>query len=66
MDVIDELALRIPATLICELMGVPLADRARFTAWTARATHLLAATLGDPDWTTRATRAPRSPTTSER
>jgi len=31
MEVIEELALRIPATLICELMGVPTADQARFT-----------------------------------
>jgi cytochrome P450 len=49
MEVIEELALRIPATLICELMGIPSADQARFTAWTARATHLLTATLGNPD-----------------
>ena len=49
MEVIEELALRIPATLICELMGVPTADQARFTEWTARATHLLTATLGNPN-----------------
>lgn len=47
MEVIEELALRIPATLICELMGVPGADQARFTEWTAQATHLLTATLGN-------------------
>jgi cytochrome P450 len=47
MEVIEELALRIPATLICELMGVPSADQARFTSLTARATHLLTATLGN-------------------
>ena len=49
MEVIEELALRIPATLICELMGIPSADQARFTEWTARATHLLTATLGNPN-----------------
>ncbi len=39
MDVIADLALPVPATVICELLGVPVADRSRFTAWTADATH---------------------------
>jgi cytochrome P450 len=43
LDVIADLALPVPSTVICEMMGVPLADRARFTDWTARSTHLLAA-----------------------
>ncbi len=43
MDVIADLALPVPSTVICEMMGVPLADRARFTEWTTRSTHLLAA-----------------------
>lgn len=43
MDVITDLALPVPATIICELMGVPLGDRDKFTEWTAAATHLLAA-----------------------
>jgi hypothetical protein len=43
MDVIADLALPVPSTVICEMMGVPLEDRARFTAWTGDATHLLAA-----------------------
>lgn len=45
MDVIADLALPVPSTVICEMMGVPLADRASFTGWTAAATHLLAASL---------------------
>jgi cytochrome P450 len=49
MDVIADLALPVPATLICEMMGVPSADRARFTEWTSAATHLLAAMLQDPE-----------------
>ncbi len=45
MDVIADLALPVPSTLICELMGVPVGDRDRFTDWTAAATHLLAAAI---------------------
>jgi cytochrome P450 len=40
-DLIAELALPLPSQLICEMLGVPSADRARFTRWTAGATHLL-------------------------
>ena len=36
MDVIAELALPVPSTVICEMMGVPLADHAKFTEWTAK------------------------------
>jgi cytochrome P450 len=43
MDVIADLALPVPSTVICEMMGVPVADRDRFTVWTAKATHGLAA-----------------------
>jgi len=49
MDVIADLALPVPATLICEMMGVPLADRDRFTEWTAATTHLLAAAFAPPE-----------------
>ncbi|HZR80733.1 MAG TPA: cytochrome P450 [Candidatus Binatia bacterium] len=49
MDVIADLALPVPATMICEMMGVPLADRDRFTVWTADATHVLAAPFAPPD-----------------
>jgi cytochrome P450 len=41
--VIADLALPVPSTVICEMMGVPVADRDRFTVWTAKATHGLAA-----------------------
>ena len=49
MDVIEELALAVPATMICEMMGVPVEDRERFTSWTAKATHLLAAFSRPPE-----------------
>lgn len=54
MDVIADLALPVPSTMICEMMGVPLADRTRFTRWTADATHALAAAFAPPDVVQRA------------
>ena len=42
MDVIADLARPVPSTVICQMLGVPLQDRARFTDWTAQVTHLLA------------------------
>jgi hypothetical protein len=41
LDLVAGLALPLPSQLICEMLGVPTADRARFTRWTAVATHLL-------------------------
>jgi cytochrome P450 len=49
IDVIAALALPVPSTVICEMMGVPLADRPRFTAWTGDATHLLVAEFAPED-----------------
>lgn len=49
IDIIADLALPVPSTLICEMMGVPVEDRPRFTSWTARATHLLAASALTPE-----------------
>jgi len=49
LDVIAGLALPVPATVICEMLGVPVADRSRFTAWTSDATHLLAGDLLEPE-----------------
>jgi len=40
-DLVAALALPLPSQLICEMLGVPIADRERFTRWTAVATHLL-------------------------
>ena len=49
MDVIADLALPVPSTVICEMLGVPVADRDRFTTWTAKATHGLASQFLSPD-----------------
>jgi cytochrome P450 len=49
MDVIADLALPVPSTVICEMMGVPLEDRPHFTTWTGDATHLLAAEFAPAD-----------------
>src|SRR3989475_3906803 len=49
MDVIAALALPVPATVICEMLGVPVADRDRFTVWTAKATLGLASQFLPPE-----------------
>jgi cytochrome P450 len=49
MDLIADLALPVPSTVICEMMGVPVADRDRFTVWTAKATHGLASQFLPPE-----------------
>ena len=47
MDLIADLALPVPATLICEMLGVPAGDRNTFTEWTADATLGLALRRGN-------------------
>ena len=39
MEVIDELALYLPSQMICRIIGIPEADRLRFTDWTAARTN---------------------------
>jgi cytochrome P450 len=60
MDVIVDLALPVPATVICEMLGVPSGDRDRFTVWTAEATFGLAAAILPPEVIERARAAGRS------
>src|SRR5438067_6914603 len=36
MHVIGDLALPVPSTVICALIGVPVTERGRFTLWTAQ------------------------------
>jgi cytochrome P450 len=59
MDLIADLALPVPATLICEMLGVPVEDRDVFTEWTADATHGLALRRGNapPEVVARVERA---------
>lgn len=54
LDAIADLALPVPSTLICEMLGVPVADRPRFTGWTADATHALIGALATPSQMERA------------
>src|SRR5213595_2973580 len=57
MDVIADLALPVPATVICEMLGVPVGDRDRFTLWTAQATFGLAAGVLPPEMLAQAAAA---------
>lgn len=41
MDVVEDLAYPLPVTVICELFGVPQADRDRFRAWSRELVRLL-------------------------
>jgi cytochrome P450 len=46
MELIADLARPVPATLICELLGVPVEDQEDFTQWTTDATHGLLTVRG--------------------
>jgi cytochrome P450 len=46
MDLVSDLARPVPATLICELLGVPSEDQDAFTEWTTDATHGLVTVRG--------------------
>ena len=39
-DVVDRYARKLPLSVICELLGLPLADRPKFTAWASGFTRL--------------------------
>jgi len=45
LDVVNTLGYRVPATVICELMGVPVADRDQFGPWAADASRVLDAEI---------------------
>jgi len=54
MDLVADLAMPVPATLICEMLGVPVEDQGKFTQWTTDATHGLAVIRGGGDEDIRA------------
>jgi cytochrome P450 len=39
-DIVERYARRLPLSVICELLGLPMADRAKFTAWASGATNV--------------------------
>src|SRR5882757_10739931 len=39
-DLVDRYARRLPLSVICELLGLPQADRPKFMKWTGRITRL--------------------------
>ena len=53
-ELVTALALPVPTEVICEMLGVPVADRDRFTTWTAQATHALAGKMAPPEVQQRA------------
>ena len=44
-DLVDRYARRLPLSVICELLGLPLADRRKFTAWANGFTRLTGLSL---------------------
>src|SRR5438552_1517704 len=56
MDVIADLGLPVPATVICEMLGVPVEDRDRFTVWTSKATLGLASQFLPPETLAKGTK----------
>jgi cytochrome P450 len=46
LEVVSRLAYLLPVRIISELLGVPLADHARFAGWSARLAHSLQPPLG--------------------
>jgi len=42
-DLVERYARKLPLSVICELLGLPLADRAKFTAWAASFTRFTGA-----------------------
>jgi cytochrome P450 len=42
-DLVDRYARRLPLSVICELLGLPLADRPKFTAWASGFTRFTSA-----------------------
>ena len=56
IDVLEALAHPLPSLIICEMLGVPEADRSRFSAWTEDIAFLIAFTI-EPERLVAAERA---------
>ena len=54
VDLMQALALPLPTSVICEMMGVPEKDRLTFTRWTDDMTYVLLGTSATPEQQSRA------------
>jgi cytochrome P450 len=57
MDLIADLALPLPCIVICEILGVPAADRERFLEWTGESTFRLLGRRAPPELAARSEQA---------
>jgi cytochrome P450 len=49
LELVSQLAYPLPVRIICEMLGVPPGDHARFAAWSAKLVHSLQPTFGTVD-----------------
>jgi cytochrome P450 len=57
IDLVASLAQPLPSAMICDMLGVPLDDRAEFIGWTADFTYTLLGPFASPEQRTRANAA---------
>ena len=49
LELVSQVAYPLPVRIICEMLGVPAGDHARFASWSARLVHSLQPSFGDVD-----------------
>ncbi len=49
LELVSQLAYPLPVRIICELLGVPASDHARFAGWSARLAHSVQPSFRSPD-----------------